>query len=92
MKLHNSQTNFFSGYIQDQDLLFNNNCKQYIKEYFSIPAKLADPGVNVEISHHKPVDELYIRLRAQTLMFDRNDIETKLNYFYENWKALLLRK
>ena len=92
MKLHNSQTNFFSGYIQDQDLLSNNNCKQYIKEHFSVPAKSSDPGVNVEISHHKPIDELYIRLRAQTLMFDRNDIETKLNYFYENWKTLLLRK
>ena len=91
-KLHNSQANFYSMYLRNDTLLSNPKALSLIEKKFIKPALTADPGVNVEISHHKPYDELYIRLRAQTLMFDKKDISEKLNYFTKNWKALLLRK
>lgn len=91
-KLHNSQANFYSMYLRNDSLLSNPKALSLIEKKFIKPALTADPGVNVEISHHKPYDELYVRLRAQTLMFDKKDISEKLNYFTKNWKALLSRR
>lgn len=90
--LHNSQTNFYSLFVKDNELLTNNDCLRILKRKFIEPATQADPGVNVEISHHKPYDELYIRVRAQTLMFDEKDITNKLNYFTTNYKKVLAFK
>ena len=44
--------------------------------------------VDVQIDYHKKIKELYIRMRAQTLMFDVEDAIEKYNYFYNNYREL----
>ncbi len=85
--LHNSQSNFFSIYTSGK-FLYDNKCIDFINEKFVEHSKGSDPGVNVEISFHKPEKELLIRVRAQTMMFDKQDIENKFNYFYDNYIKL----
>ena len=85
--LHNSQSNFFSIYTSGK-FLYDNKCTDFINEKFVEHSKGSDPGVNVEISYHKPIKELFIRVRAQTMMFDKQDIENKFNYFYDNYMKL----
>ena len=85
--LHNSQSNFFSIYTSGK-FLYDNKCIDFINEKFVEHSKGSDPGVNVEISFHKPEKELFIRVRAQTMMFDKQDIENKFNYFYDNYMKL----
>ena len=73
------------------DSIFSDNkCIDFINEKFVEHSKGSDPGVNVEISFHKPVRELLIRVRAQTMMFNKQNIENKFNYFYDNFMKLKL--
>ena len=49
----------------------------------------------LQLYYDKKIKELYIRMRAQTLMFDAEDATHKYNYFYNNYRELqklILRK
>lgn len=83
--LHNSQGNFYSMYTSGS-FLYNDECIEFITNKFINKALNKDPGVDVQIDYHKEFRELYIRMRAQTLMLDNKDAIEKYNYFYNNYK------
>lgn len=86
-KLHNSQSNFYSIYTSGK-FLYDDECIDFITDKFINHALYKDPGVDVQIDYHKSYRELYIRMRAQTLMLDEQDAIDKYNYFYYNYREL----
>ena len=86
-KLHSSQSNFYSMYNTGL-FLYDKECVDLVTDKFINHALLKDPGVDVQIDYHKKIKELYIRMRAQTLMFDVEDAIQKYNYFYNNYREL----
>ena len=84
---HNSMPNFWSAYKQGKFL--SDECvKKFIDDTFVKHSLYKDPGFNVEISHHKSQDELFVRVRAQTMMFFPKEVEEKLFWFYNNYCRL----
>ena len=86
-KEHKSMPNFWSVYKSGR-FLEDNMVQKYIDDVFVKHSLYKDPGFNLEISHHKPEKELFIRVRAQTMMFFPTEVEEKMNWFYDNYCKL----
>lgn len=83
---YKSQPNFYSMY-KTGDFLYNDEIINYVKN-MQKKGKNIHSGASIDISYHKPYREMVIGFRAQSLMFDEDEIIERYNNFCYNYKKL----
>ena len=83
---YHSQPNFYSMY-KTGDFLYNDEIINYVKN-MQDKGKNIHSGASIDISYHKQFREMVIGFRAQSLMFNEDEIIERYNNFYNNYKKL----
>ena len=86
---YTSQPNFYSIYTSGS-FLYYDNIAEYIKNAQE-KGKNIHSGASIDVSYHKKYRELVIGFRAQSLMFDDEEIYNRYNSFYNSYKELCKR-
>ena len=83
---YKSQPNFYSMY-KTGDFLYDDEIIKYVNN-MQEKGKNIHSGASIDISYHKPFREMVIGFRAQSLMFDEDEIIERYNNFCNNYKKL----